>query len=81
MLLKHHNQQRDIPLFAAIDKARKANANFIEWLERQSPNKTGPSGIGKDNYSWYQKNVHLVPLSWEEEAQLLERELYRAWSF
>jgi len=81
ILLKHHNQQRDIPLFAAIDRARKANANFIEWLEQQSPNKTGPSGIGKDNYSWYQKNVHLVPLSWEEEVQLLERELYRAWSF
>jgi hypothetical protein len=80
-LLKHHNQQSDIPLFDAMDKAQQANIDFIKWLELQSPNKTGPSGIGKDNYSWYQKNVHLVPLTWEEEAQLLERELYRAWSF
>jgi hypothetical protein len=42
--------------------------------------KTGPSGIGKDNYSWYQQNVHLVPLTWEDEVRLLRRELARAWS-
>ena len=80
-LLKHHNQQSDIPLFDAMDKALQANIDFIKWLELQSLIKTVPSGIGKDNYSWYQKNVHLVPLTWEEEVQLLERELYRAWSF
>ena len=80
-LFQYHNQQSDIPLFDAIEKAQRANMEFIEWLELQSPNKTGPSGIGKENYSWYQKNVHLVPLNWEEEVQLLERELYRAWSF
>ena len=80
-LLKNHNQQSDIPLFNAMKKAREATGDFVVWLKEQAPSKTGPSGIGKDNYSWYQKNVHLVPLSWEEEVQLLERELYRAWSF
>ena len=42
--------------------------------------KNGPSGIGKENYTWYQQNVHLIPLSWEEEVSLLKRELDRAWS-
>ena len=44
------------------------------------PNKTGPSGIGKDNYTWYLQNVHLVPLTWEDEVMILKRELARAWS-
>ena len=43
-------------------------------------NKTGPSGIGKENYTWYQQNVHLLPMTWEDEVRLLQRELDRAWS-
>ena len=38
----------------------------------------GPSGIGKDNYTWYQQNVHFVPFTWDEEVVLLRRELERA---
>ena len=62
----------------AVESARLATTGFIEWLEKQAPVKTGPSGIGKDNYTWQLRNVHLVPLSWEEEATLLRRELDRA---
>jgi len=58
--------------------ARDATEEFIEWLNDQSASKTGPSGIGKDNYTWALRNVHLVPLSWEEEVTLLRRELDRA---
>jgi hypothetical protein len=61
-----------------IKNARLATTDFIQWLEQQSPSKTGPSGIGKDNYTWQLRNVHLVPLSWEEEVALLKRELDRA---
>ena len=64
----------------AIEEAKVSTLNFIEWLEKESNNKTGPSGIGKENYTWYQKNVHLVPLAWEDEVRLLQRELDRAWS-
>jgi len=64
----------------AIVAARLATVELADWLEQQAPMKTGPSGIGKDNYSWYQKHVHLVPLNWDEEVQLLRRELDRAWS-
>lgn len=65
---------------SALENAQKATEDFITWLKEQAPNKTGPSGIGKDNYTWYQQNVHLLPLTWDEEVQLLQRELNRAWS-
>ena len=79
-LLQYHNSRNEAELFVALVKAQKANEGFIKWLEKQSPKKNGPSGIGKDNYTWYQKNVHLVSLTWEEEVQLLKRELDRSWS-
>lgn len=67
-------------LMAALDAARRATDELVAWLEAEAPKKTGPSGIGKENYTWYQENVHLVPMSWEDEVRLLERELDRAWS-
>ncbi len=62
----------------ALTVARTATDDFIAWLNDQSASKTGPSGIGKENYTWQLRNVHLVPLSWEEEVALLKRELDRA---
>ena len=67
-------------LRANIKASIAATDEFIAWLEAQSSSKTGPSGIGKENYTWYQRNVHLVPMSWEDEERLLKRELARAWS-
>jgi hypothetical protein len=52
----------------------------MSWLEEEAKTKTGPSGIGKENYTWYQQNVHLVPLTWDDEVMILKRELARAWS-
>jgi uncharacterized protein DUF885 len=65
-------------LRSAIGHARAATDDFIAWLEKEAPGKTGPSGIGKDNYTWYQQNVHFVPLTWDQEVVLLQRELERA---
>ena len=67
-------------LIEVIDKSIKSTKALSEWLKDESKNKSGPSGIGKDNYTWYQKNVHLVPLTWDDEVMLLKRELARAWS-
>ena len=64
----------------AIDKAIEATKDLISWLEAEADSKTGPSGLGKENYTWYQQNVHLVPLTWEDEVMILKRELSRAWS-
>ncbi len=66
---------------SALSSARQASVAFVEWLEQQSASKTGPSGIGKDNYTWHLQNVHLVPLNWEQEVSLLQRELDRAHAF
>lgn len=64
----------------AIDNAIRSTDSLVEWLETQAAKKTGPSGIGRDNYTWYLQNVHLVPLTWEDEVMLLKRELARAWT-
>jgi hypothetical protein len=65
-------------LSGAIAAAMAATEAFVDWLEADGASKTGPSGIGKENYTWYLRNVHLVPMSWEEEVSLLKRELDRA---
>lgn len=67
-------------LRAAIAAARDATTQFVAWLEAEAPNRTGPSGIGTENYTWMLQNVHLLPLTWEDEKAILERELARAWS-
>ncbi len=67
-------------LAQAIAASRTATEELVAWLEEQASTKTGPSGIGRDNYTWYQQNVHLVPMTWEDEVRLLKRELARAWS-
>jgi len=64
----------------AIAAAKTATTEFVAWLDAQAASKTGPSGVGKENYTWSLQNVHLVPLTWDEERTLLERELARAHS-
>ena len=67
-------------LLAALDAAQGATRDLAAWLEAEAPSRTGPSGIGKENYTWYLQNVHLVPMTWDDEVRLLTRELERAWS-
>ena len=62
----------------AIREARAATVGFVSWLEKQAPSKNGPSGIGRENYTWSLQNVHLVPMTWEQEVELLKRELARS---
>ncbi|MGC6284881.1 MAG: hypothetical protein ACON4X_04430 [Polaribacter sp.] len=70
----------DKELMSAIEKAQTSTNQLVQWLESESEKKTGPSGIGKENYTWYMQNVHLVPLTWEDEVMILKREVARAWS-
>ncbi|MBN3520758.1 DUF885 family protein [Algoriphagus lutimaris] len=67
-------------LVKAINEAKSATQDLVTWLEKEALTKTGESGIGKENYTWYLQNVHLVPLTWEDEVMILKRELARAWS-
>ena len=67
-------------LTQAVADAQAATDELVAWLEEQAPSKTGPSGLGKDQYTWYQQKVHYLPMSWQDEVDLLQRELDRAWS-
>lgn len=72
---------KEVPeLVSSIEAAILSTDEFVSWLETEGQSKTGPSGIGKEHYTWYLQNVHLVPLTWEDEVMLLKRELARAWS-
>ncbi|MEM9671568.1 MAG: hypothetical protein AAF992_03190 [Bacteroidota bacterium] len=70
----------DSDLTQALEAAVASTNDLASWLEKEAESKTGPSGIGKSNYTWYLQNVHLVPLTWEDEVMILKRELARAWS-
>jgi hypothetical protein len=65
-------------LSAAIVAAQNATDQFAGWVRAEAQKKTGPSGIGKEEYTWYIRNVLLSPLSWEEEVTITKRELARA---
>lgn len=65
---------------AALE-ALGATAAFHEWLSDRLPEKQGLSGVGKENYTWYMNNVHLMPWSWEDEVAIMERELARSWAY
>mgnify|MGYP000309359494 CR=1 FL=1 len=72
--------KNDAEIMAAIDAAINSTNELASWLTTESKSKTGTSGIGKENYTWYLQNVHLVPLTWEDEVMILKREIARAWT-
>jgi len=76
--LKTKTEKGDARLRAAVADAAEATAHFITWIKATAPTKTGPSGVGKENYSWYLKNVQMSSLSWNDEVAILQRELGRA---
>jgi hypothetical protein len=65
-------------LRAAVRKAREATEEFAIWVRSEAPKRTGPSGVGKDNYNWYLKNVLLSPYDYDQQVTILERELDRS---
>lgn len=72
--------RKDKSLVKVIDEAISSTDELVSWLTSESKSKNGPSGIGKENYTWYLQNVHLVPLNWDDEVMILKRELARAWT-
>jgi hypothetical protein len=67
-------------LLPAVRQARAATDSLVQWLEDQAPLKTGPSGVGVENYDWYLANVHLVPFTWAQQVAIMQRELGRAYA-
>jgi len=79
-LLEKPGVKQDALLQNIINQSIASTEKLVKWLEAASYKKTGPSGIGKENYNWYAKNVHLVPYTWDDQVVLLKRELSRAWT-
>jgi hypothetical protein len=79
-LLEKPGIKEDASLQNIINQSIASTEKLVKWLEVESSKKTGPSGIGKENYNWYAKNVHLVPYTWDDQVVLLKRELSRAWT-
>ncbi|MDP1026976.1 DUF885 family protein [Sphingomonas sp. KR1UV-12] len=65
-------------LIPAVRAARAATDAFAAWVAAEAPSKTGPSGVGKADYDWAMRNVHLLPYDWQAQETLLQRELDRA---
>jgi len=65
-------------LLQEVERAKAATDEFAAWLEKEAASKTGPSGVGTDNYNWYLRHVMLLPYTWQDLATLMERELGRA---
>lgn len=65
-------------LRAAVRNARLATEEFARWIKAEAPHRTGPSGVGKDNYNWYLKQVLLSPYDFDQQQTLLQRELDRS---
>ena len=61
-----------------VRRAREATDSLVAWLDSQSANKTGPSGVGIDNYNWLLANVHLVPFTWQDQVAIMRAELARS---
>ncbi len=68
-------------LLPLVEEARRSAEEFRDWLKADLPSLKGPSGIGVQEYNWYQKNVHLVPYSWAEQLRICERELERSLAY
>ena len=62
----------------AIADAKAATDDFAAWVAAEAPKKTGATGLGKENYNWYVRNVELLPWDWDAQVALLRRELDRS---
>lgn len=65
-------------LRTAVRNARLATEQFAQWIRSEVPKRTGASGVGKDNYNWYLKNVLLSPYDYDQQVTILQRELDRS---
>jgi hypothetical protein len=74
LLAKHHPE-----LVPEAERAQAAVAEFLSWAEKKTEAmKAAPCGVGVENFDWYMRNVHLVPYTWKEQRQILEREWERS---
>lgn len=62
-------------------RAQEAVEGYGKWIEENMDRMTAIAGIGKENYNWWLKNVHLFPYTWEDCLDIVEREDNRVITF
>jgi hypothetical protein len=55
-------------------RAKAAVEDYGNWLEQSKERMAVPSGVGKENYSWWLKNVQLFPYTWEDCREIVQLE-------
>ena len=58
-----------------------ATEEFRDWLLANQNRMTAPAGIGKENYTWWMKNVHLIPYTWDQIRAMAQADYDRAIAF
>jgi len=73
-LAKYH-----LDLVPEAERAKAVVSEFLVWAEKkEAAMKAAPCGVGVENFDWYMRNVHLVPYTWKEQRQIIEREWQRS---
>lgn len=75
-LAAHH-----LDLAEAAKQSQEAVEQYGTWVEENMDRMTATAGVGKENYDWWLKNVHLFPYTWEDCLQAVEREDNRVMTF
>ncbi len=68
-------------LAADAARAQKAVEKYGSWIEENIHRMTAKAGVGKENYNWWLKNVHLFPYTWEDCLDIVELEDNRVITF
>jgi len=76
LLAEHHPD-----LVADAERGAATVREYGEWLEANLDSMTAQAGIGVDNYTWMLQNVLLVPYTWQDMLNIVEREDDRVWAF
>jgi hypothetical protein len=73
---EHHPE-----LVPYVEQAVAATEDYRDWLVANKGKMTAPAGVGKKNYNWWMKNVHLIPNTWDEIQTMIQSEYNRAMAF
>ena len=68
-------------LLPSLEQAKTATEDYRDWLIANKSKMTAQAGVGKENYNWWMKNVHLIPYTWGELHAMIQCEYNRAISF
>jgi hypothetical protein len=74
-------QEHHPDLAADAKHAGEAARDYFLWLEQNKHTMTAPAGVGKNNYSWWMRNVQLMPWGWDESNAIIQREYDRVITF